>query len=84
MLATLGQGVEERTLDAPPAWRGLPFDGHFIIGDQIAVTGHDLAAGIDGLDGLDELVWTAHGTRVAAGELLAVAVREVGDLRKVV
>jgi hypothetical protein len=76
LLATFGQGVEERARDVPPAWRLLPFDGHFVVGDQIAVVGHDLAAGIEGLTDLDELVWTPEGTRVTARELLAVAVCE--------
>jgi hypothetical protein len=81
-LAAFGQGVEERALDAPPTWRSLPFDGEFIVGDQIAVTGHDLAAGIAGLDDLDELVWTVDGDRVRAGELLAGAIGEAGALQR--
>ena len=83
LLAMFGQGVEERALDVPPTWRSLPFDGVFIVGDQIAVTGHDLVAGIAGLDGLDELVWTVEGRRVGAGELLATAVGEAGELQRV-
>ena len=46
LLAALGQGVEERASGVPPRWRDLPFDGAFIVGDQIAVTGHDLVAGM--------------------------------------
>ncbi len=87
LLAMFGQGVEERKLDAPPAWRLLPFDGHFIVGDQIAVVGHDLVAAIeelDDLDELDELAWMTDGTRVTAGEVLAVAVREASELWSVV
>lgn len=83
LLATFGQGVEERVRDVPPTWRRLSFDGHFVVGDQIAVVGHDLAAGIEGLADLDELVWTAEGARVTAGELVAVAVREASALRAV-
>lgn len=41
-LAAAGQGVEERDLAEPPVWRALPYDGPFVVGDQIAVTGHDL------------------------------------------
>lgn len=82
LLAAFGQGVEERALDVPPAWRSLPFDGEFVVGDQIAVTGHDLVAGIAGLDDLDELVWTVGGERVTAGELLAVAIGEAGALQR--
>lgn len=84
LLAAFGQGVEERALDVPPTWRSLPFDGVFIVGDQIAVTGHDLVAGISGLGDLDELVWSVDGERVRAGELLAIAVGEAGELQQVV
>ena len=80
LFATFGQGIEERALDVPPAWRSLPFDGVFIVGDQIAVTGHDLVAGIAGLDDLDVMVWTVDGRRVRAGELLAAAMGEAGEL----
>ena len=54
LLAALGQGVEERHSAMAPTWRELPFDGAFIVGDQIAVTGHDLVAGLRGLVDLDE------------------------------
>jgi hypothetical protein len=84
LLAALGQGVEERASDAAPLWRDLPFDGAFIVGDQIAVTGHDLVAGMRGLTDLDELVWSAEGERVRAGEVLEVGVREAGYLRSVI
>lgn len=80
LLAVFGQAVEERASDEPPRWRSLPFDGVFIVGDQIAVTGHDLVAGIAALDDLDELVWTVGGERVRAGELLAAAMGEAGTL----
>lgn len=82
LLAAFGQGVEERALDVPPTWRSLPFDGMFIVGDQIAVTGHDLAAGIAGLGDLNELAWAVDGGRVSVGELLAVAVSEAGALQR--
>jgi hypothetical protein len=93
MLAVFGQGVEERTRDVAPAWRRLPFDGLFVVGDQIAVTGHDLVAEMDRLEGqgqgqgqrlgLDELVWTVGGERVRAGEVLEAAVRGAEELRQV-
>jgi len=81
LLAALGQGVEERALAGPPTWRELPFDGAFIVGDQIAVTGHDLVAGMRGLADLDELVWAVEGGRIRAGELLEMALEEAGVLR---
>jgi hypothetical protein len=45
-LAVAGQGVEERDQVDPPVWRVLPFDGPFVVGDQIGVTGHDLLRAI--------------------------------------
>jgi hypothetical protein len=42
LLALAAQGVEDRARQVPPAWRALPFEGPFVVGDQIGVTGHDL------------------------------------------
>jgi hypothetical protein len=42
LVALAAQGVEDRDRRKPPAWRALPFDGPFVVGDQIGVTGHDL------------------------------------------
>jgi len=41
-VALAAQGVEDRGEAAAPAWRRLPFEGPFVVGDQIGVTGHDL------------------------------------------
>jgi hypothetical protein len=79
--ALWGQGVEERALSAAPRWRELPFDGPFIVGDQIAVTGHDLVAGMRELPDLDEPVWRVGGGRVAAGEVLEAALAEANRLK---
>lgn len=84
LLAALGQGVEERASRVPPRWRDLPFDGAFIVGDQIAVTGHDLVAGMRAMGDLDELVWSVDGGRVKAAEVLERGVREAGALVRVI
>jgi hypothetical protein len=43
LIAFAAQGVEERGLRGEgPRWRRLPFEGPFVVGDQIGVTGHDL------------------------------------------
>lgn len=81
LLAAMGQGVEERASASVPRWRDLPFDGHFIVGDQIAVTGHDLIAGMRALDDLDAPVWSVDGRRVAAAEVLEEALRAAKGLR---
>jgi hypothetical protein len=44
LIALAAQGVEDRTRPVPPTWRALPFEGPFVVGDQIGVTGHDLLA----------------------------------------
>jgi hypothetical protein len=41
-VALAAQGVEERGAESAPVWRALPFEGPFVVGDQIGVTGHDL------------------------------------------
>lgn len=84
MLAAMGQGVEERASASVPRWRDLPFDGHFIVGDQIAVTGHDLIAGMRSLDDLDAPVWSVDGGRVTAGEVLDEALRAARGLRELI
>ena len=42
LIAFAAQGVEDRSLLHAPTWRLLPFEGAFVVGDQIGVTGHDL------------------------------------------
>ncbi|MGH3417460.1 MAG: hypothetical protein ACRDSS_13405, partial [Actinocrinis sp.] len=81
LLAAFAQGVEERESRIPPAWRKLPFDGVFIVGDQIAVTGYDLVTGLRALGDLDGPVWSADRRRVRAQELVDVAMREADGLR---
>jgi hypothetical protein len=42
LLALAAQGVEDRGRHVPPTGRALPFEGPFVVGDQVGVTGHDL------------------------------------------
>lgn len=78
-LAAAGQGVEERTAPHPPRWRAVPRLDDFAVGDQVAVTGGDLARAAAGL-APDEPVWTPAGRR-PLGEVLADAARRLRDLR---
>jgi hypothetical protein len=71
-LATAGQGVEERTAGKEPAWRTLPELSEFAVGDQVAVTGRELLAALDGV-AADEMVWAVGGRRPAADVVAAVA-----------
>ena len=51
LIALAAQGVEDRSRPVPPTWRALPFEGPFVVGDQIGVTGHDLLAACGRLGG---------------------------------
>ena len=44
VLAEAAQAVEERGSGVQPHWRALPVGSDFAVGDQVAVTGHDLLA----------------------------------------
>jgi len=44
LLGLAAQGVEDRSRPSAPSWRPLPYEGPFVVGDQIGVTGHDLLA----------------------------------------
>lgn len=45
-LAEAGQAVEEAGAEREPAWRTLPDLAVEAVGEQVAVTGHDLAAAL--------------------------------------
>ena len=77
-LAEADQGVEQRTDPQPPAWRRLPRLHDFAVGDQVAVTGHDLVRAAEGLDPATP-VWAPGGRRPLGGLLaeLAAALREL-------
>jgi hypothetical protein len=53
MVALAAQGVEDRARQVPPPWRALPFDGPFVVGDQIGVAGHDLIVACAGVAAVD-------------------------------
>jgi hypothetical protein len=44
LIAAAAQGVEDRSRPSAPFWRPLPYEGPFVVGDQLGVTGHDLLA----------------------------------------
>jgi len=58
LVALAAQGVEDRERREPPSWRALPFEGPFVVGDQIGVTGHDLLAACERAAVDDEAVVT--------------------------
>ena len=93
-VALAAQGVEDRGLPVPPTWRRLPFEGPFVVGDQIGVTGHDLlvactsAVADDSLRSAGE-VWASGdgrrgervGLEVLLGRVLAAAEELAAGLR---
>ena len=51
LIASAAQGVEDRSRPSAPSWRPLPYEGPFVVGDQLGVTGHDLLAACSRLGG---------------------------------
>jgi len=81
-LADAEQGIAERAAEQAPRWRTVPRLGDLAVGDQVAVTGKDLAAACVGL-GTDEPVWTRTGP-AAASAVLARALADVRELARLV
>jgi hypothetical protein len=88
LIALAAQGVEDRSRPLPPAWRALPFEGPFVVGDQIGVTGHDLLAACGRLGQQGErprsaAVWAPPGVRcdrTGVGTILGRVLNAVEDL----
>lgn len=85
LLALAAQGVEERDLPTTPSWRALPFEGPFIVGDQLGVTGYDLLAAYARLGSDSASVWAPPGShslpeRADVGEVLARALSAAEEL----
>ena len=64
VLAVAAQGIEARAGEDEPSWRQPPELADFAVGDQVAVTGQDLLAALDGLDPA-EPVWAPAARRPA-------------------
>ena len=87
-LALAAQGVEDRGEAMPPTWRLLPFEGPFVVGDQIGVTGHDLlvaCAGTVAAQAAGE-VWTSgdgrRSERLGIEDLLGRVLAAAEELAK--
>jgi len=89
LIALAAQGVEDRARPVPPAWRALPFEGPFVVGDQIGVTGHDLlaACGRLGENPAAAAVWAPPGVRcdrAGVGTILGRVLGAAEDLAEAV
>jgi hypothetical protein len=80
VLADAAQAIEERGSGAEPRRRALPVDSDFAVGDQVAVTGHDLVAVLSTV-APEETVW-AGGTRRTAREVIDDAAAQLAALRR--
>ena len=78
-LADAAAGLEAGRAPAEPPWRTLPELDDLAVGDQVAVTGHDLVTAAQGA-APDDAVWARHGRRTAH-ELLADTAEAVAALR---
>jgi hypothetical protein len=78
-LADASAGLEARLDPAEPPWRTLPELDDFAVGDQVAVTGHDLVAAARHASPDDD-VWARQGRRTAA-QALSEAAEAVAALR---
>ena len=80
VLAVAAQGIEARTDENEPSWRQPPELADFAVGDQVAVTGQDLLAALDGLDPADT-VW-APAARRPARHVVAEAAATLAATRR--
>jgi hypothetical protein len=80
VLAAAAQAIEERESGAQPPRRAVPVVSDLAVGDQVAVTGHDLLAAL-GTVALEETVW-AGGTRRTAREVVDDAAAQLAALRR--
>jgi len=79
LLADAAAGVAGRAADVAPASRPVPIIDLFALGEQIAVTGHDLILELEGLQDR-ELVWDGD-RRVRVATLVARVTGVLKELR---
>jgi hypothetical protein len=79
-LADAAAGLEAGPDPTGPTWRTVPDLGDFAVGDQLAVTGHDLIAAAESTQPDDD-AWGHHGRRTAH-EVLTEAADALETLRR--
>jgi hypothetical protein len=80
VLALAAQGIEARASEHEPSWRQPPELADFAVGDQVAVTGQDLLAALDGLDSAED-VW-GPAARRPAHDVVAEAAATLAATRR--
>ncbi len=80
VLSVAAQGIEARADATEPSWRQPPELADFAVGDQVAVTGHDLLAVLDGLDPAED-AWAPGGRRTSR-EVVAEAAGTLAATRR--
>jgi hypothetical protein len=80
LLAVAAQGIEARAEPLEPSWRQPPELAGFAVGDQVAVTGQDLLAALEGVDPA-EAVW-APASRRSAREVVTDAAAALAATRR--
>jgi hypothetical protein len=79
-LADASESLESGDEPSPPPWRTLPEHTDFEVGDQIAVTGHDLVLAAERA-APDDRVWSRGGRRTA-DEVIGDAADALAALRR--
>ena len=80
LLAEAAQAIEDRASGGQPRRREFPVGSDFAVGDQVAVTGHDLLAAL-GTIAPEETVW-AGAARRTAREVVEDAAAQLAALRR--
>jgi hypothetical protein len=78
-LADAAAGVAARAAQRPPASRAVPAIHPFAVGEQIAVTGHELLLQLEGLPD-DELVWD-DDRRMSVADLVNRTISMLKEIR---
>lgn len=80
-LAAAAEALEAAAAGRQPVERPLPRLGDFAVGDQVAVTGHDLLAAIPAVDPGGG-VWLESSRRTTARQAVSDAAKVLADVRR--
>ncbi|MGH8891822.1 MAG: hypothetical protein ACRDWY_00710 [Actinomycetes bacterium] len=80
LMAEVAQGLADRHAAREPSWRELPVLSDLAVGEQVAVTGHDLLGELATIRPT-ESVWS-RGSRRTAREVVAAAAAALAETRR--